>query len=50
MRSILVHAHDDGEFDQRLDVALDLARSFDAQLTLLHAFPYSMGTMLLSIS
>lgn len=45
MRSILVHAHDDGEFDQRLDVALDLARSFDAQLTLLHAFPYSMGTM-----
>ncbi|QYJ08173.1 universal stress protein [Qipengyuania flava] len=45
MRSILVHAHDDGAFGKRLDVALDLARVFEGHLSLLHAFPYSSGTM-----
>ncbi|MBX7501883.1 universal stress protein [Qipengyuania sp. YG27] len=45
MRSILLHAHDDGSFDRRLDVALDLARAFDGHLTILHTFPYSVGTM-----
>ena len=35
MRSILLHAHDDDDFDARLEVALDLARAFDAHLTLL---------------
>lgn len=37
MRSILLHAHDDDEFDARLEVALDIARAFDAHLTLLQA-------------
>ena len=45
MRSILVHAHDDGYFGKRLDVALDLARAFGGHLTILHTFPYSVGTM-----
>lgn len=45
MRSILVHAHDDGAFGTRLDVALDLARAFEGHLSLLYAFPYSSGTM-----
>ena len=37
MRSILLHAHDDDEFDARLEVALDLARAFDAHVTMLQA-------------
>ncbi len=43
MRSILLHAFDDDEFPQRLDAALDIARAFDAHLTILHAIPYEAG-------
>lgn len=35
MRSLLLHAHPEPAFDARLQVALDLARAFDAHLTLL---------------
>ncbi len=35
MRSILLHAHDDGAFEARFQAALDLSRSFDAHLTIL---------------
>ena len=37
MRSILLHAHDDAGFEGRLQVSLDLARTFDAHLTCLQA-------------
>ncbi|HBC16921.1 MAG TPA: universal stress protein, partial [Erythrobacter sp.] len=40
MKTILFNAADDEAFTGRLDAALDLARQFDAHLTLLHAMPY----------
>ncbi|NIJ61400.1 universal stress protein [Qipengyuania flava] len=40
MKTILFNAADDDGFPGRLDAALDLARHFDAHLTLLHAMPY----------
>lgn len=40
MRSILLNAYDDGDFDKRLDVALDLARSFDSHLSIVSAMPF----------
>lgn len=40
MRSLLLHAHNDANFPARLQVALDLARAFDAHLTLLQAIAY----------
>lgn len=43
MRSILVHAFDDPCMEARLQAALDLARRFDAHLTLVHAIPYEFG-------
>ena len=42
MRSLLLHAHRDANFDARLQVALDLARTFDAHLTLLQAVSYDI--------
>jgi len=33
MRSLLLHAHRDANFESRLQVALDLARAYDAHLT-----------------
>ena len=40
MRSILLHANNDANFAARLQVALDIARAFDAHLTLLQAVSY----------
>lgn len=40
MRSFLVHVHNDSCLDARLQLATDLARSFDGFLTCLHATPY----------
>lgn len=40
MKSILFHACEDDRFSGRLDAVLDLARAFDAHITLLHAMPY----------
>lgn len=42
MRSILVHASDDGTFESRLQVALDLARRFDAHLTFLQTIAFDV--------
>ena len=42
MRSILVHAVDDAAFESRLQAALDLARMFDAHLTLLQTIAYDI--------
>jgi nucleotide-binding universal stress UspA family protein len=41
MKSIIVHAHEDDAFKTRFDVALDVARAFDAHLTCLHITPYN---------
>ncbi|MDG5748813.1 universal stress protein [Qipengyuania sp. XHP0207] len=40
MKSILFNASGDDGFSGRLDAVLDIARAFDAHLTLLHAIPY----------
>lgn len=42
MRSLLVHAADDGTFESRLQVGLDLARRFDAHLTLLQTIAFDV--------
>lgn len=41
MKSVLLHAHYDNAMFDRLQVALDVCRMFDAHLTLLHVTPYS---------
>jgi nucleotide-binding universal stress UspA family protein len=43
MRSLLLHTHQDANFDARLQVALDLARAFDAHLTLLQAIAFDVA-------
>lgn len=43
MRSILLHAHNDAGFEGRLQVALDLARMFDAHLTCLQAISFDIA-------
>ena len=40
MKSILVHVADDPCLEARVQVALDLGRSFDAHVTFLHTIPY----------
>jgi len=42
MRSILLHAHRDDSFEARLQVALDLARAFDAHITLLQPIAFNV--------
>lgn len=42
MRSILVHAMNDGNFDARLQAGLDLARRFDAHLTVMQTIAYDL--------
>lgn len=42
MRSLLVHAADDGTFEARMQVGLDLARRFDAHLTFLQTIAYDV--------
>ncbi len=42
MRSLLVHTHDDDCFEARLQVALDMARKFDAHLTLMQTIAYDV--------
>ncbi|GAA4052904.1 universal stress protein [Parerythrobacter jejuensis] len=43
MKAIIVHAFDDAGFENRLQVSLDLARSFDGHLTLVNAIPVEAG-------
>ncbi len=43
MRSILLHVDDDDCMQARLQIALDLARQFDAHLTCLQAVAYEFG-------
>ena len=43
MRSILLHIDDDDCMEARLQMALDLARQFDAHLTCLQAVAYGFG-------
>lgn len=43
MRSILLHIYDDDCLNARLQVALDLARSFDGHVTCLQATPFLVG-------
>ena len=46
MKTILFNATGDESFSGRLDAVLDLARAFDAHVTLLHAIPYeAAGTI-----
>ena len=46
MKSILFNAYADTGHSRRLDVALDLARAFDAHLTIVNAMPYeAAGTI-----
>ncbi|MBX7495552.1 universal stress protein [Qipengyuania sp. 6B39] len=40
MKTILFNATSDGDFPGRLDAVLDIAREFEAHLTLVHAVPY----------
>ena len=40
MKTILFNATSDGDFSGRLDAVLDIARAFEAHLTLVHALPY----------
>jgi nucleotide-binding universal stress UspA family protein len=40
MKSILLFAYDDDEFEARLQASFDLARSFDGHVTCLHVTPY----------
>lgn len=42
MRSLLLHTHNDANFEARLQVALDLARGFDAHLTLLQSIAFDV--------
>lgn len=42
MRSILVHAADDGSFEARLQAGLDLARRFDAHLTVMQSVAHDI--------
>lgn len=42
MKSILLHVNDDPGFESRLQVALDLARTFDAHLTCLQAVSFEI--------
>lgn len=42
MQSLLVHAHDDDNFEARLQVGLDLARKFDGHLTLIQTIAYDV--------
>ncbi|WAT18842.1 universal stress protein [Aurantiacibacter sp. MUD11] len=42
MRSLLVHASNDGTFESRLQVSLDLARRFDAHLTFLQTIAFDV--------
>ncbi|WP_324828057.1 universal stress protein [Qipengyuania zhejiangensis] len=46
MKSILFNAQSDAGFSGRLDAALDIARAFDAHLTLVHSLPYSADVSL----
>lgn len=46
MKTILFYAAGDEHFPGRLDAVLDIARSFDAHLTLLHSFPYETGAII----
>jgi nucleotide-binding universal stress UspA family protein len=43
MRSILLHIADDETLEPRIQVALDLARAFDAHLSCVQAVPYEYG-------
>ena len=42
MRSLLLHAHRDDNFDARLQVSLDLARTFNAHVTLLQPVAFNV--------
>ncbi len=42
MRSLLLHTHDDDNFEARLQMALDLARKFDGHLTLMQSIAYDV--------
>lgn len=42
MRSILVHAMDDGNFEARLQAGLDIARRFDSHLTVIQTITYDL--------
>ena len=42
MRSLLLHAHQDENFEGRLQVTLDLARAFDAHITLLQPIAFNV--------
>lgn len=42
MRSVLLHAHRDPNFESRLQVALDLARTFDGHITLLQPIAFNV--------
>ncbi|MBP7136542.1 MAG: universal stress protein [Sphingomonadaceae bacterium] len=41
MKSVLLHVYDDDALDDRLQVALDICRTFDAHLTCLQVTPYN---------
>ncbi len=41
MKSVLLHVYDDDALDDRLQVALDICRAFDAHLTCLQVTPYN---------
>lgn len=43
MKSILLHIYDDENLPSRVQVALDLAREFDAHLTCLQAVSFEVG-------
>ena len=43
MRSLLLHAHNDPGFETRLQLALDLARAFDAHLTVLQPIIFNFA-------
>lgn len=43
MRSILLHVDNDDHFEARFQVALDLARAFDAHLTCVQPIPYGLA-------
>lgn len=43
MRSILLHVHEDGCMEARLQAALDLARQFDARLTCVQVAPFEFS-------
>ncbi len=41
MKSVLLHVHDDDALDNRLQVALDICRTFDAHLTCIQVTPFN---------